>query len=78
MRLKSLICLQAHIREATKTLEIQSTTFRFQRDAVVTPKRRKVADSDDIITEMFCPFVRSHYLDSGDIPKVTMVVKLVF
>ena len=41
----------------------------FRREAEATPKKRKLEEGEEVTT-MFCPFVRGHYGDGQDIPKV--------
>ncbi len=58
---------QAHLRRHPQP----TSTFRFRRESRLAPKRRKL-DNDDEVTEMFCPFVRGHFGDGLDIPKVRL------
>ena len=32
-------------------------------------RKRKLSETDEEVTEMFCPFVRGHYLEHSQIPK---------
>ena len=65
---------QAYIRERTKRDSVTATTFRFQREARITPKKRRLEEEGgEEVTEMFCPFVRGHYGDGQDIPKVRLL-----
>ena len=65
---------QAYIRERSREEQVVSTTFRFRRDARLTPKKRKLEGEDgEEVTEMFCPFIRGHYGDGQDIPKVRLL-----
>ena len=77
------VSLQDYIRSESAKTSIVSTTFRFRRDPVVRPRKRKLDEQErkscengegerdgDEVTAMFCPFVRKHYKDGQDIPKV--------
>ncbi len=64
---------QEFIRERSAAQSITSTTFRFRREARLAPKKRKLEETGEEVTEMFCPFVRGHYGDGMDIPKVRLL-----